>query len=166
MLLFIDFRPGNWIVAGKRFSWASRSRVGVPLPSRVSLARPVLSCPLLYFTLTLAWPFCNRHDIFSHERTCPQSVFPSYMFFLSIMIIWLTDSYNMIDRKYMYEGKTLCRLIFTTCYSYLSSVFLPKLLGIISWNYKENVFWQSLACFVIGGIITVIFIKLLEWQRD
>ena len=74
--------------------------------------------------------------------------------------------YNMIDRKYTYEGKTLCRLIFTTCYSYLSSVFLPKLLGIISWNYKENVLWQSLACFVIGGIITVIFIKLLEWQRD
>ena len=27
-------------------------------------------------------------------------------------------------------------------------------------------FWQSLACFVIGGIITVIFIKILEWQRD
>ena len=26
-------------------------------------------------------------------------------------------------------------------------------------------FWQSLACFVIGGIITVIFIKILEWQR-
>ena len=26
--------------------------------------------------------------------------------------------------------------------------------------------WQSLACLVIGGIITVIFIKLLEWQRD
>ena len=26
-------------------------------------------------------------------------------------------------------------------------------------------FWQSLACFVIGGIITVIFI-ILEWQRD
>ena len=29
-----------------------------------------------------------------------------------------------------------------------------------------KVFWQSLACFVIGGIITDIFIKLLEWQRD
>ena len=27
-------------------------------------------------------------------------------------------------------------------------------------------FRQSLACFVIGGIITVIFIKLLEWQRE
>ena len=27
-------------------------------------------------------------------------------------------------------------------------------------------FWQSLACFVIGGIITVIFIKILEWQGD
>ena len=26
--------------------------------------------------------------------------------------------------------------------------------------------WQSLACFVLGGIITVIFIKILEWQRD
>ncbi|CAH3150783.1 unnamed protein product [Porites evermanni] len=25
-------------------------------------------------------------------------------------------------------------------------------------------FWQSLACFVIGGIITVIFIKIFEWQ--
>lgn len=24
---------------------------------------------------------------------------------------------------------------------------------------------RSLACFVIGGIITVIFIKTLEWQR-
>ena len=30
----------------------------------------------------------------------------------------------------------------------------------------RNVFWQSLACFVLGGIITVIFIKILEWQRD
>ena len=27
-------------------------------------------------------------------------------------------------------------------------------------------FWQSLTCFVIGGIITVIFIKILERQRD
>ena len=27
-------------------------------------------------------------------------------------------------------------------------------------------FWQSLACFVIGGIITVILIKMLERQRD
>ena len=27
-------------------------------------------------------------------------------------------------------------------------------------------FWQSLACFAIGGILTVIFIKILEWQRD
>lgn len=25
---------------------------------------------------------------------------------------------------------------------------------------------QSLACFVIGGIITVIYIKTLEWQRS
>lgn len=25
---------------------------------------------------------------------------------------------------------------------------------------------RSLACFVIGGIITVIFIKMLEWQRS
>ena len=25
---------------------------------------------------------------------------------------------------------------------------------------------RSLACFVIGGIITVIFIKTLEWQRS
>ena len=24
---------------------------------------------------------------------------------------------------------------------------------------------RSLACFVIGGIITVIFLKILEWQR-
>ena len=32
--------------------------------------------------------------------------------------------------------------------------------------YFGKQFWQSLACFVIGGIITVIFIKLLEWQRD
>ena len=24
---------------------------------------------------------------------------------------------------------------------------------------------QSMACFVIGGIITVMFIKILEWQR-
>ena len=27
-------------------------------------------------------------------------------------------------------------------------------------------FWQSLACFVTGGIITVILIKMLERQRD
>ena len=27
-------------------------------------------------------------------------------------------------------------------------------------------FWQSLACFVIGGIITVILIKMLERNRD
>lgn len=27
-------------------------------------------------------------------------------------------------------------------------------------------FWQSLVCFVIGGIITVISIKILERQRD
>ena len=27
-------------------------------------------------------------------------------------------------------------------------------------------FWQSLGSYVIGGIITVIFIKILEWQRD
>ena len=27
-------------------------------------------------------------------------------------------------------------------------------------------FWQSLACFVIGGIITVILIKMLERKRD
>ena len=27
-------------------------------------------------------------------------------------------------------------------------------------------FWQSLACFVIGGIITVIFIKIFERKRD
>ena len=27
-------------------------------------------------------------------------------------------------------------------------------------------FWQSLACFVIGEIITVIFIKMLERKRD
>ena len=102
MLLFIDFRPGNWIVAAKRFSWASRSRVGVPLPSRVSLARPVLYCPLLYFTLTLAWPFCNRHDIFSHERTCLQKVFPSYMYFLSCNIhysiyLWSYFASNTIE---------------------------------------------------------------------
>ena len=32
--------------------------------------------------------------------------------------------------------------------------------------YFGKHFWRSLACFVIGGIITVIFIKLLEWQRD
>ena len=32
--------------------------------------------------------------------------------------------------------------------------------------YFGKHFWQSLACFVIGGIITVIFIKILEWQRD
>ena len=32
--------------------------------------------------------------------------------------------------------------------------------------YFGKQFWQSLACFVIGGIITVIFIKILEWQRD
>ena len=32
--------------------------------------------------------------------------------------------------------------------------------------YFGKHFWQSLACFVIGGIITVIFIKLLKWQRD
>ena len=25
---------------------------------------------------------------------------------------------------------------------------------------------RSLACFVIGGIITVIFLKILEWQRS
>ena len=24
---------------------------------------------------------------------------------------------------------------------------------------------RSLACFIIGGIITVIFLKILEWQR-
>ena len=30
--------------------------------------------------------------------------------------------------------------------------------------YFGKQFWQSLACFVIGGIITVIFIKILEWQ--
>ena len=27
-------------------------------------------------------------------------------------------------------------------------------------------FWQSLACFVIGGIITIILIKMLERKRD
>ena len=32
--------------------------------------------------------------------------------------------------------------------------------------YFGTQFWQSLAYFVIGGIITVIFIKILEWQRD
>ena len=25
---------------------------------------------------------------------------------------------------------------------------------------------RSLACFVIGGIITVVFLKILEWQRN
>ena len=27
-------------------------------------------------------------------------------------------------------------------------------------------FWQSLGRFVIVGIITIIYIKILEWQRD
>ena len=52
-------QASNWIVAGKRFSWASRSRVSVSLPSRVSFARPVL--PALYSTSLLLWlDFCNR----------------------------------------------------------------------------------------------------------
>ena len=117
MLLFIDFRPGNWIVAGKRFSWASRSRVGVPLPSRVSLARPVLSCPLLYFTLTLAWPFCDGHDIFSHERTCLQSVFPSrtciscqsWSYDWQTVIIWLTG--NTCTREKLFADSSSLRVI-------------------------------------------------------
>ena len=48
-------------------------------------------------------------------------------------------------------------------------LFLPKLLGLLVKLKKMffgKQFWQSLACFVIGGIITVIFIKLLEWQRN
>ena len=55
------------------------------------------------------------------------------------IIIWLTGIHV--------RGKNtlqLCSLIYTACYSDLSSVFLPKLLGIISWIYKENVFWQTL----------------------
>ena len=31
-------------------------------------------------------------------------------------------------------------------------------------SFKE--FCQATACFVIGGIITVMFIKILEWQRN
>ena len=31
-------------------------------------------------------------------------------------------------------------------------------------SFKE--FYQGTACFVIGGIITVMFIKILEWQRN
>ena len=31
--------------------------------------------------------------------------------------------------------------------------------------FSGKEFGRSLACFVIGGIITVIFIKTLEWQR-
>ena len=31
-------------------------------------------------------------------------------------------------------------------------------------SFKE--FCQGTACFVIGGIITVMFIKILEWQRN
>ena len=140
-------------------------RCSSPLACLPRTPRSFLPSTLLhsYFGLTLLW--WSRH-LLARTHVSAKCFSLSYVYFLSIMIIWLTDRYNMIDRKYMYEGKTLCRLIFTTCYSYLSSVFLPKLLGIISWNYKENVFWQSLACFLIGGIITVIFIKLLEWQRD
>ena len=55
-------------------------------------------------------------------------------------------------------------------YNYTAcSPFLPKLLGHHLVKLKKmffgKQFWQSLACFVIGGIITVIFIKILEWQR-
>lgn len=32
--------------------------------------------------------------------------------------------------------------------------------------FSGKEFWQSLVCFVIGGIITVILIKMLERQRD
>ena len=32
--------------------------------------------------------------------------------------------------------------------------------------FSSNELCQSLACFVIGGIIAVIFIKTLEWQRS
>ena len=53
-----------------------------------------------------------------------------------------------------------CRLIYTTCYSWASSREAIRKM------YFAKQFWQSLACFVIGGIITVIFIKILEWQRD
>lgn len=156
MLLFIGFRPGNWIVAGKRFSWASRSRVGVPLPSRVSLTRPVLSSTL-YSTSLLLWlvPFAIvTTSSRTNARVC-KVFFPRTCISCQSWAYDCQIRYNMIDRKYMYEGKTLCRLILVL-FSCRNSW----------WNYKENVFWQSVACFVIGGIITVIFIKLLEWQRD
>ena len=49
-------------------------------------------------------------------------------------------------------------------------LLLPKFLGHHLVKLKKMFFgkhfWQSLTCFVIGGIITVIFIKILEWQRD
>ena len=50
------------------------------------------------------------------------------------------------------------------------SPLLPKLLGHhlvkLQKMFFGKEFWQSLACFVIGGIITVILIKMLERQRD
>ena len=50
------------------------------------------------------------------------------------------------------------------------SPLLPKLLGHHLVKLRKmffgKEFWQSLAWFVIGGIITVILIKMLERQRD
>ena len=50
------------------------------------------------------------------------------------------------------------------------SPFLPKLLGYHLVKLQKMLFgkefWQSLACFVIGGIITATFIKMLERTRD
>ena len=49
-------------------------------------------------------------------------------------------------------------------------LLLPKLLGYhlvkLKKMFSGRQFLQSLACFVIGGILTVIFIKILEWQKD
>ena len=88
--------------------------------------------------------FCNRHDIFPHKRTCLQRICLPVNLIIDIFVFALG----------------FCRLIYTTCYSWASSREAIRKM------YFGKQFWQSLACFVIGGIITVIFIKILEWQRD
>ena len=55
-------------------------------------------------------------------------------------------------------------LVFLVLYS--SRNFWASFRETIRKMYFGKQFWESLACFVLGGIITIIFIKILEWQRD
>ena len=147
-------------------------RCSSPLACLPHTPRSFLPSTLLhsYFGLTL----CNRHDIFSHERSCLQICFclvhvfhvnRDHMIDRSV-IIWLTG--NTCTRE-----ETLCSFADWSTLRVIVSLVLFSCRN--SWaSSRETIrkmyfgkhFWQSLACFVIGGIITVIFRKLLEWQRD